>query len=554
VSDGGGIPRHLRFRPNPDTDGAFEQKEGAPIPVSAPDWDRALDLLRKINTLPNASGKRISSILVEDGFEPWWYGQDRLLRFYLVPLTQLFPLLMAAEGMKSIRVENAPPDLERVLRAVGGKMGFPAMEGTAPPQPKGSIGKWAMLALTFFSLMVFRIAGRDTLFYIIDHVSPGLRQDFRFTPLYRELDRSGFRYAEYAHTLSPYQALKNFFRRGRPVFFLEAADFWAQLAGERPVVPAVEIPVQGSDILEDRALRALVPVVMEGCAQSVARQRMLKRALRFQRVRRALIFDDNRHNHELVAACISLGIPVLGFQHGVFNKFHAGLMAYGFSGARRHAFDRYGVWSGLFRDRLLRDTALYTSDQVFVAGPVRPPDVSTSSPDRPKKESGPGGTIRVLVVSEPLARKHEVAAFLQTLLKDPRFELYLKLRPGESEKSLEEYSLPASRVHLLQTGTVYEAFAQVDVAVGSYSSVLYEAALTGIPIVWMKTTRAYGRELVEEGIAEAAEKPEAMPAAVLKAFALPDTERRRRREHLWGIEIQNGAASLVQALQQLGGS
>ncbi len=552
MSDGGGIPRHLRFRPNPDTDGEFEQTEGASIPVSAPDWDRALDLLRRMNTLTDASGKRISSIPVEDGFEPWWYGQDRLLRFYLVPLTQLFPLLKAADGMKSIRIENAPPDLERVLRAISGKMGFASLEGDMLPPPKGSIGKWAVLALAFFSLALFRIASRDTLLYIIDHVSPGLRQDFRFTPLYRELDRCGFRYAEYAHTLSPYQALKNFFRRGRPVFFLEAADFWAQLSGERIVVPAVEMPAMGSNVLEERALRALVPVVMEGCRQSVARQRMLKRALRFQRVRRAVVFDDNRHNHELVAACISLGIPVLGFQHGVFNKFHAGLMAYGFSGARAHAFNRYGVWSDLFRDRLLRDTALYTSDQVFVSGPLRPPDVSPPSLDRHKKESDPRGKIRILVVSEPLARKREVAAFIQTLLEDPRFELVLKLRPGESGKSLEEYSLPASRVRLLQTGTVYEAFAQVDLAVGSYSSVLYEAALTGIPIVWMKTTRAYGRELVEEGLAEAADRPEEMPAAVLRAFALPDAERRRRRERLWGGEIRNGAASLVQALQQLG--
>ena len=169
------------------------------------------------------------------------------------------------------------------------------------------------------------------------------------------------------------------------------------------------------------------------------------------------------------------------------------------------------------------------------------------------KPSDPAGKIRVLVVSEPLARKNEVAAYLRALMQDPGFELYLKLRPGESEKSLEEYSLPASGVHLLRTGTVYEACAEVDAAIGTYSSVLYEAALMSVPIVWMKTTRAYGRELVEEGLAEAAERPEALPAAIRRAHALSSDALRQRRERIWGAEIQNGAVSLIQELRRLGG-
>jgi hypothetical protein len=545
---GGGTPWPVRFRPSPETDGAFEKPDGALIPVSAPDWDKALALLRKFNALTDSSGRRISSLVTEDGFEPWWYGQDRLLRFYLVPLTQLLPLLSAEEGKGSIRMEDAPPDFERVLQAVGGKEGFAAWEGRPLPKAKTSAGKWAMWALSFASLAAFRLARRDTLFYIIDHVSPGRREDFRFTPLYREMRRAGFRYAEYAHTLSPVQAVKNFFRRGRPVFYLESADFQARLSRIGIPVPKVECPSGGSNSVADRALRALVPAAIESCLQSAACQRVLKRALQFQRVRRALIFDDNRHNFELIAACLALGIPVLGFQHGVFNKFHAGLMAYGFSGARRHAFDRYGVWSVLFRERLLRDSVLFPDDRIFIAGPVRPPEVSAllnRSPD-------PAGKIRVLVVSEPLARKGEVAPFLHALRQDPEFALYFKLRPGEPESSLAEYSLSPSDVHLLKTGTVYEAFARVDAVVGTYSSVLYEAALVSLPIVWMKTTRAYGRELAEEGLAESANHPEELPAAVRRACALPTDELRLRRERIWGGEVRSGAVSLIQELAGLG--
>ncbi|MGD0173460.1 MAG: hypothetical protein ABSC61_03350 [Anaerolineales bacterium] len=550
----GGIPITVRFRPNPPMDGAFELPDGAILPIPAPDWDRALDLLKKINTLKDSSGRRISSLVVEDGFEPWWYAQDRLLRFYLVPLTQVLPVLEAVRGAEKIILDGAPPDLERVWKAVGGKSGFASLPpARASRSFKAVIGEGAMLAVTLASLAGFRLARRDTIFYIIDHVSPGLRNDFRFAPLYREFDREGFRYAEYAHTLLPRQALGNFFRRRRPVFFLESADAWARWAGLRIAAPAVKAPPAGGS-LEDRALWALVPTMLEFCTLSVARQRILKRALKFQRARRAVIFDDNRHNHELIAACLSLGLPVLGFQHGVFNKFHAGLMAFGFSEARPHAFDRYGLWSDLFRKRLLRDSALFGPDRVFVSGPVRPPEeasVRGSGGRRPEHTAGSTGVIRVLVVSEPLARKHEVAPFLQALLRDPQFEVCLKLRPGESERSLEEYGLPVGRVRLMQTGTVYEALEKVDVAIGTYSTVLYEAALAMVPIVWMKTSRAYGVELGDEHLAGTADRPEELPGAIRKAAARTDADLRRIRELVWGKDIRNGSKSLVEELRRM---
>jgi hypothetical protein len=554
LNERGGIPLAIRFRPNPPADGTFALPGGATVSVLPPDWDRALDLLKKINALKDSSGRRISSLVVEDGFEPWWYTQDRLLRFYLVPLTQIFPLLEAASHVEKIILEDAPPDLARVLKAVAGKSGFACLPPSAASRSvKGVIGEGAMLAVTIASLVAFRLARRDTVFYIIDHVSPGLRHDFRFAPLYREFDREGFRYAEYAHTLLPRQALGNFLRRRRPVFFLESADVWARWTGRKITPPAIADPPAGG-LLEDRALWALVPTILEACAFSVARQRILKRALQFQRAQRAVIFDDNRHNHELIAAGLSLGIPVLGFQHGVFNRFHAGLMAFGFSGGRPHAFDRYGVWSDLFRDRLLRDSALYGPDRVFVSGPVRPPEEASlrTGVRETQKADGSLQKIRVLVVSEPLARKNEVAAYLQTLLRDPQFELCLKLRPGESERSLEEYSLPADRVRLLRTGTVYEALAQVDVAVGTYSTVLYEAILARVPIVWMKTSRAYGRELADERLAEAARRPEELPDAIRKAAASRDAELNQLRDLVWGKDIREGSKSLVEELKRLG--
>jgi hypothetical protein len=524
----------LVFRPGGNGDGILEREDGAPILIPPPDYDRALDWLNQLNRLRDSSGKRISAIIQQDGFEPWWYSQDYLLRFLLVPLTQYLPLIELAASHDSISVMNAPADWKRLASALGAPFQFTAsIKG-------GGKGRLILQVFSQAALFLFRVGRRDTVFYIVDQVSPGLREDFRFSPLYREMERRGYRYAEFAHTLSPRQALENTIRRRRPVFFLEALDPPAGDEDQTPITP----PAGPMDTAQ-RALWMLVPHLLAGCKIAVARQTSLVRALRAQGARRAVIFDDNRHNHELIAACRTLNIPVLGFQHGVFNQFHAGLMAYGFEGARSHGFDRYGVWSDLFRDRLLRSSQLYKSEDLFISGPLRPPSFQPGA--RTLHAHTP---IRVLVISEPLARKHEVAPFLQALQSDPRFLVCVKLRPGESAQSIKEYGLQVEAVQLLRTATVYEAFEQVDVAIGTYSTVLYEAALSLIPTIWLRTTRAYGRELVEEKLAEMADAPETLCDLVCRVAQLPEAERTRRRDRIWGAPIIAGAARLLDEAEQ----
>jgi hypothetical protein len=91
----------------------------------------------------------------------------------------------------------------------------------------------------------------------------------------------------------------------------------------------------------------------------------------------------------------------------------------------------------------------------------------------------------------------------------------------------------------------------VDVVVGTYSTVLYEAALALTPTVWVRTSRAYGRELAEETLAEEAARPEEFARALRKAAALPDEERLRRRSRIWGERVADGAAALMDALETL---
>ena len=537
---------HLHFRPDASGDGRVEadtwQEDLPPA-----DWDEALRLLKRINLSTTPTGERLASLVTVDGFEPWWFVQDRLFRFTLLPLTRYLPVLARLAGANEAQLIDAPAEAQRALRPLSGRAGFPrfSFSGEVPKaaSPSRRVAAWfgraAVRLVSDLALIGFRLTRRDTVLYTIDIVSPGLDHDFRIGPLYAELRRRGYRLAEYTHSLSARIALGNMLRRRRPAVVLEAFDDDPRVTYPLPRAVQPLRATQGGT-LEDRVLRAVALEVLGWCQASAARYRALRRALMRHGARRAIVFDDNRHNHELVAACHSLGLKVLGFQHGVFNRFHTGTMAYGFEGARSHAFDLYGVWGPLFRERLLAGSRLYEADQVVVCGPLRAPRAERHEPVRSL------GRPRVLLVSEPLARKAEVRTYLEMLMRSERFELCVKLRPGEDPAGLRAYGIDPASVHVLQTPTVYEAFSQVDLALGTYSTVLYEAALSLVPTVWLRTAIAYGRELAEESLAEAAEDPQQVGAAVDRALRLPQEELIRRRDRIWSNVAEDGARRLIE--------
>jgi len=550
----------LHFRPDASGDGQVEAETWQEALPPA-DWDEALRLLKRINLSTTPTGERLASLVTVDGFEPWWFVQDRLFRFTLLPLTRYLPLLARLAGANEAQLIDAPAEARRALRALSGRAGFPrfTLAGGLPiaASPSRRVAAWlgqaAARLVSNAALIGFRLTRRDTVLYTIDIVSPGLDHDFRISPLYAELRRRGYRYAEYAHSLSPRIALGNMLRRRRPAVVLEAFDDDPRVSYQLPRAAQPLSAAEGGT-LEDRVLRAVALEVLGWCQASAARYRALRRALMRQGARRAIVFDDNRHNHELVAACHSLGLKVLGFQHGVFNRFHTGTMAYGFEGARTHAFDLYGVWGPLFRERLLAGSCLYDADQVVVCGPLRAPhgcpppaDPAARAAQKDLVRAGEKASRpRVLLVSEPLARKGEVQTYLEALIGSGRFDLCVKLRPGEEPAGLRAYGLDPASVRMLQTATVYEAFGQVDLALGTYSTVLYEAALSLIPTVWLRTAIAYGRELAEEGLAEAAEDPQHVVAAVDRALRLPREELLRRRDRIWSNAADDGARRLVE--------
>ena len=532
-------PNELVFTPSGCT-ATLVSGESFELDLLETNLEQALSWIQWLNEARTEDGRRLSSLVTEDGYEMWWFVQYHLFTRFLIPYTRYERVVLWA--LEGATVVDPPPDLERLLRILTRAGESITVVHRAPKNILRSWRRWLGTPLVAMAVVAswlaawwFRARGRAVAVYTVDIVSPGLRHDFRIDPIYRELERRELSYGEFVHSLGGVGAVQNFFRRRRLSIDMQAMA----MLETRPAVnmsPAASI--RAGDMPVDRA-QFFCALAREGCrasSEAVRKYRALRRLVRLHRPRFALVLDDSRHAHELVAACRSEGVYVVSYQHGVFNRYVVGLMAYGFLDGKPHCANAYGLWSDYFRHRLLRDSRLYDASTTFVCGMLRSPGLDVEAKDR----SSEG---RVLVVSES-QRTEEVVPFVAQLLEGKAHEVTLKLRPGEQ--------VPTPWRPLLELGlgtskqSVYDAVRDCDVVLGTYSTVLYEAAFLLKPLVVVKTTAPFGDELVQESLAELASGPDGIEQAVTRAVALPISELERRRAVLWGEGRVDGARHLVE--------
>jgi hypothetical protein len=513
--------------------------------------DQAIELLRRFNGLTFTDGHRVSESVIVDGFEPWWFIQEQLFWNFLVPYSQ-HRIFINRWIKGEILVNEAVPDqLDCVLRLLE-KIKDDAVSSssdTAKPlsllarNVRRVLGKAFQFGLAVFSitsLFMFRLLRKDTLLYTIDKLSKDLDHDFRITGIYRELRQRGYRFSEYIHFSNLSETCHNLFKRHRPEVFFEAV-IDTILFNRGRSRKKEERSFKSSSDTDQQFITALAEEAIRRCEVSVRGVRILKTFLKLQGVRCAVVLDDSRHANELIAACKSLHVPILGYMHGLLNRYHVGLMAYEFGNARRHTFDLYGIWSEYFRQRILKGS-LYDAENTFVCGPLRPPtkmQLRECEYSR-KRNIMP---VRVLLISEPRAQQEQVHAYVERLLDDGRFKILIKIRIGEHKPNFNPDRYDPNSWQIVG-GTVFEAVAESDVVVGTYGTMLYEAAWCLRPAVVLNTDFQYGQDLVYDDLAEFAKSPECVCDVVMQASSLPEEELRSRRSIIWGDCLVDGAVTL----------
>jgi 3-deoxy-D-manno-octulosonate 8-phosphate phosphatase (KDO 8-P phosphatase) len=501
-------------------------------------------LLEELNTLRDANNLRYSAAVVHQGYEPWWFHQERaamVLRAY----ARFGPLLEQMTTARSVTVFDCPADLAMVISQYPGLESGVTFARKQRPSFAASLSARvgfataAILKRTVSTLSVFgaRLRRPKVMVFTSDVVSPGKRYDRRIESIYTALADAKVRYLEIVGAGAGMggHVARNLLKRRRGAVYRMAAPLWGQLFTKRgsASLPAMTMPTDAP--LEQRFLHQVAAnLMLPAAAGSVRIIEDFRGVLRWARPQSVAFIDDARYVHEVVAACHLTGIAAIGVQHGIHACFAPSFMARGFAAERNHGFDRYLVWSPFFAERISSDSALFDRDQMHIVGEAaqRAPE----SADKARERSG-DDLLRVLFIVETydqLQQELDVFPYLRALGDDPRLQITVKLRPGLAEPPYRSFDASHPRMNV-GAGPIDPFIRDADVVVGSWSSAILDAVYHRKPLV-LFTTPQYDDplRLSDQGIAVTAKTPDAIVDAVLRAVEVSPARLQEYRDTVWG--------------------
>lgn len=394
-----------------------------------------------------------------------------------------------------------------------------------------------LIVFSLYSAVITRARRIRVLVYSVDRLGGIHANDPRLNDVYEALAVSGERFIELFHTVPGRKTFAAALTRRRAAFYLEAIDAagrWASVfSSTAPPAP----PLPESDTFNEREAvfaKSMLKKYAGFVRISEFRLRVLRALLRFLRARVVLSIDDGRHTFELFAAARAEGVRSTAFQHGHFTRYHVGWLSQWEESDYRGA-DELVVWSTYWRDELVRLGSFYEYARIRVGVPSRFPRFAEKSNEHTKPTDTP---FTVLLPYESVGPRQNVAVFVRALLRSPDVRIIFKLRTdvpkdiqlkeyGFSEKELNERFCASEHVENL--------LPRVSIALGVYSTYLYDMVLRGIPVGVLQLGWDYGNGMVENGLAAAV--PESACSVPALATSLPKAgELVRRRTLLLGSD------------------
>lgn len=523
--------------------------------VEPGDIYQAAALLEELPQLTLSDGTPAAKAFVYHGFELWWVHYDSLFHHFCLPYTRYRALLEKLREFDEVHFSAAPhPHLfELYLDAHGVRSRmFGAREKALP------LGVALQIFLSLIFLPALMVLRRKVMVYVGDKIEKGKDYDFRYAKVYAELRKRKVPFMECIRGVESWRAvLRHAAIRRRPVFYAETAVFlgrflstvaggraWSRKRFGKEALGEAEGEARFKLLLATRFLREVYADVWA--------IRIMRLVVAATGLRAALISVGSERNFPTLIACKLAGVPVVGLMHGVVSPHYmVSDFMRGFSGARPLAVDRYGAWSEWWRQKYLKESRLYTPEQIQVSGAMRPLE------REPAPRVAQEGRVKTLFIAEQAAAPQEIAAYLEVLLEQQSIELTLKFRPYRD--GFEQWLLKhrpdilARKALNVARGSMEEAVAGAEVVVGSHSTGVLEALLQlRVPIYFF--TRKWGdyHELdTQETAAHFARTPEALIEKIQAARTVSESSLQELQRRYFGDSHQNGSAWAVGELERL---
>lgn len=191
-------------------------------------------------------------------------------------------------------------------------------------------------------------------------------------------------------------------------------------------------------------------------------------------------------DHAIVAAAKSKGVEVIEFQHGYIAPWHIGYSWSKYAKPYKQNMpipDRIFLYGDYWRQALVGG-GFWDDDELRVVGNLR---MDYHRHIRPSK---PNDVIRLLLTTQPVDIDNIIAfmvQFLEEYTDMPPFELYIKLHPGETDKTRYERLFGSFKnvkvLRSVEMPSTFEILRSSHVHISVSSTCHYEALALGVPTV-----------------------------------------------------------------------
>ncbi|MBX4200286.1 hypothetical protein KW790_02400 [Candidatus Parcubacteria bacterium] len=390
----------------------------------------------------------------------------------------------------------------------------------------------AVISISFVSLIYILIFRKKILIFSGDKVDGTYSNDFRLETLYDVVFSYKIPFIEVIHTLSDRETVKHFIVRKRPVIFLETLDllFAPIVELKKRSIKKLVDSIDTTEFTEEEA--AFIKFELEKYISSTIitriRLNFFKLFFSITGIKAVFSIDDVRHYNELMAAAKESRISSYAIQHGHFTKYHPGWLRETEMEQEVMRPEKLVVWSKYWSDVLLKLGTYFKPEELLIGGERWGLPVSTRKKD---------GHITILIPYEKDAPKLEVREYIERLLKIPHFRVVFKIRADQDKQSqLDEYGLAPFLNKIIVVRSMRDIHYDISVALGTYSTFLYDMVVEERPVAIIETSIDYGEGMVENGLANFIKKTDDLEKVIKALTNLSNDDLRARRDKLIGKE------------------
>lgn len=487
-----------------------------------PDLAHALSFLDKLNNV-SVDGKNISSYFLWREYNLWHFYQSVLFRDI-----QKFDRNLIKESRENISW-------------------------------RGLFSGAILFFVSFLKFALSLLINPKVIIYGIDKYTPTYGSDPRMDDLYNFLSSKKVKYLEFLHSVSGALARSNLRKRKRGAIYVEAFDFIYNFLSliffvdksKISFIERVDLSVFTDD-LERKFAKQLILKYAKLRSVSIFKIRWYERIFKIISPKLIILIDDGRyHYYELLLAAKLSGVESIAIQHGQFNKyFLVGWLDVPSFVGKYVSPDRYYLWSDYWKQELIAMGTFIPKNNLIVAGY---PEKALPKPISKTKENA-DENLYVVLPYETSAPRNEIIYYVREIMRCDGVKLIFKLRPGGDKLSqIKEYSFTDEEIkNILIVEKIDDYFGKNLLAVGCYSTFLYEMVLREVPTAILDTPYDHAEGMIRNGLAMLIRKDDNMCQKLMEMVNLDKAERDRRRQILGVPNKESLSQTIIKTGEEFG--